>query len=216
MTLAMPLTCPYSGSGSQAGAVPMAGPGSLVPCCRAMRRRRLLPRPITAWTAAGLAADIRREQAALLPARGLIPEHAPVHREQRGLLLVVEPGIGTDHRLPRARAATAVLAGLASGMLQQAGLGEQAFRGHVERVGQQPQHPHRRLVQAALDLAQVRVGEAGQLGELTERQVGQLALAPDEAAQGLHLGVPWVYHRHLTSRRGPRANNTEHASARRP
>src|SRR6266568_8186934 len=82
MTLAMPLTCPYSGSGSQAGAVPMAGPGSLVPCCRAMRRRRLLPRPITAWTAAGLAADIRREQAALLPARGLIPEHAPVHREQ--------------------------------------------------------------------------------------------------------------------------------------
>src|SRR6266702_1278746 len=182
MTLAMPLTCPYSGSGSQAGAVPMAGPGSLVPCCRAMRRRRLLPRPITAWTAAGLAADIRREQAALL----------------------------------RARAATGVLAGLASGMFQQAGLGEQAFRGHVERVGQQPQHPHRRLVQAALDLAQVRVGEAGQLGELTERQVGQLALAPDEAAQGLHLGVPWVYHRHLTSRRGPRANNTEHASARRP
>jgi hypothetical protein len=82
------------------------------------------------------------------------------------------------------------------GMLQQAGLGEQGLRGHVERVGQQPQDAHRRLVQAALDLAQVRVREAGQLRKLAERQVRQLSLAMDEAAQGLHLGIPCVCHGH--------------------
>jgi methylenetetrahydrofolate dehydrogenase (NADP+) / methenyltetrahydrofolate cyclohydrolase len=52
--------------------------------------------------------------------------------------------------------------------VDQACLGKQGLRRQVERVGDLPEHAHRRLVQAALDLAQVRVRQAGQLRELTE------------------------------------------------
>src|SRR5271165_4114879 len=50
-------------------------------------------------------------------------------------------------------------------------------------------------MQASLDLAEVWVGQLGSLGELAERQVGQLALAPDEGAERFHLRVPGFVHR---------------------
>jgi hypothetical protein len=49
-------------------------------------------------------------------------------------------------------------------------------------------------VQAPLDLAEVRIGQAGQLGELAERQVGALALLADEGAERFPLRFPRVRH----------------------
>src|SRR6185312_2694754 len=56
------------------------------------------------------------------------------------------------------------------------------------------EHPYRGLVQAPLDLAEVRIGQAGQLGELAERQVGTLALLADEGAERFSLRFPRVRH----------------------
>jgi hypothetical protein len=56
----------------------------------------------------------RAQQSGRLP---LFPEHAPVDREQGRLLLVVEPGVGADHPLHRARALPRVAERLAGGLL---------------------------------------------------------------------------------------------------
>lgn len=49
-------------------------------------------------------------------------------------------------------------------------------------------------MQAALDLTEVGVGELGSLGKLPQRQVGELALVPDESAESLHLEIPGLVH----------------------
>jgi len=49
-------------------------------------------------------------------------------------------------------------------------------------------------VQPALELAEVGVGQAGQLGELPERQVGHLPLGVDEGAERLALRLPRIAH----------------------
>ena len=84
---------------------------------------------------------------------------------------------------------------LADGLLDGAGLGLLAD-GHagllVERVGRdlkgrgdRVEHPFGRLAQAALDLREVRIGDAGEGGELAHRQLAQLALAADDLAETL-------------------------------
>jgi len=56
-------------------------------------------------------------------------------------------------------------------------LRQQRFGGQVERLGDQLEDTDGGLVQAALDLAQVGVGDARQLRKLAKREVGELALA---------------------------------------
>ena len=60
----------------------------------------------------------------------------------------------------------------------------------VERLGRDLEGPGdlledlgRRLAQPPLDLAQVRVGDAGHLRQLAQRQVADPALLPDELAE---------------------------------
>ena len=79
--------------------------------------------------------------------------------------------------------------------MQQACLGQQCLGGDVQRIGDQPDDPDRRLMQAALDLAEIRVGQLRALGQLPQGEVGQLALVADEGAERLHLGVPGICHR---------------------
>ena len=64
-------------------------------------------------------------------------------------------------------------------------LGRQ-LQGGRDRV----EHLQRGLVQPALHLTEVGVGDTGHRGHLAQRQVGQLALGADELAQGVHLDGP--------------------------
>ena len=58
----------------------------------------------------------------------------------------------------------------------EAGVGEQVLGRDAKRLRQRGQHPKRRLVQTPLDLAQVGVGDACELGKLAQREPGELAL----------------------------------------
>src|SRR5579863_6081644 len=130
-----------------------------------------------------------------------LAEHAAVDGDQGRLLLRAEAFVRADRVLGRrglGDVVSLVGADLARRhLVDQAGLGHQRLRGQVERVGDLLEHAHRRLVQAALDLAEVRVREVGQLRELAQRQVGHPALGPDEGAERLPLGLPRVLHGHL-------------------
>jgi len=64
-----------------------------------------------------------------------------------------------------------------------AGLRVERIGRDLERPGQCLDHGLRRFAQAPLDLRQVRVRDAGKAGRLTQRQLLQLPLPTDEAAQ---------------------------------
>ncbi len=66
---------------------------------------------------------------------------------------------------------------------------EQGRQRHPERVGDRTEHPERRLVAAALELAQVRVGDPGRLGEVAQGPSRGDALGADEGTQGCQLRV---------------------------
>src|SRR6266516_2814814 len=91
------------------------------------------------------------------------PEHAVIDGDQCRLLLRGEPlvsldgGLGGDGGLR-----IGVISGL--GRVQQPRLDKQRLGGNVERVRDEPDDADRWLVQAALDLAQVGVGEPRLLG----------------------------------------------------
>src|SRR3954447_25772015 len=92
-----------------------------------------------------------------------------IDREKGALLLGCEPLVGSDRRLDvRRRGLRVVL---------HAGLGQQGMGRDAERLCERGEDAQRRLVQAALDLAQVGVGDSRELGKLAQRQTGQLALA---------------------------------------
>jgi hypothetical protein len=137
--------------------------------------------------------------AARLATRAIRAEHAAVDGDQRRLLLVAEALVGADRVLGLrdvlliGRRPVRVRAG-GGDRVDQAGLGEQRLGRDVERVGDRLEHAHRGLMQAPLDLAEVGIGQAGQLRELAERQVGPLALLPDEDAERLALRFPEVWH----------------------
>src|ERR1035437_3633480 len=57
------------------------------------------------------------------------------------------------------------------GAADQARMLEQRLRGDVQRVCDRPEHPDGWLVQPALHLAQGRIGDLGQRGQLSERQI---------------------------------------------
>ena len=130
-----------------------------------------------------------------------LAEHAAVDGDQGRLLLVAEAFVGADRVLGRRRFRGVAVRGFARGagghLVDEAGLGHQRLRGDVERVGDLLEHAHRGLVQAALDLAEVRVRQVGQLRELAQGQVGHPALGADEGAERLPLRLPWVLHGHL-------------------
>jgi methylenetetrahydrofolate dehydrogenase (NADP+)/methenyltetrahydrofolate cyclohydrolase len=100
-------------------------------------------------------------------AAGRLAEHASVDRDHGGLLVLGEAGVGPDRVLGgrSVRVGAGILGLVLAGYhgVDQAGLGEQGLGGHVEGVGDLLEDPHRGLVQAALDLAEVGVGQLGQV-----------------------------------------------------
>src|SRR5205814_8569920 len=110
----------------------------------------------------------------------------------------------------------------AAGLLvaEEAGLSEQGLGRDVQGPGDRLQDPDRRLVQAALDLAEVGVGDVGQVRQLAEGEIRQSPLTANEGPQPLQLippGIltwhsPWLRERawlrpHQTRwRRWPRAD----------
>src|ERR1022692_2080296 len=78
--------------------------------------------------------------------------------------------------------------------MQQPGLGQQRLGGDVQRRSSDLDDAHRWLVQATFDLAQVRVRQPGLLGQLAQREIGQLPPSADEFARRFHLGVPRFVH----------------------
>src|SRR6185437_10249388 len=128
----------------------------------------------------------------------LSSQHAPVYGDKRALLFSAEPILCLDRSLHCRGALSVSIARPV--VAEQSRLRQQCLRGDVERVRDQPDDPDRRLVQAALDLAQVGVGQPGPLGQLAQGEVRELALAADEGAQRLHLTVPRLRHDYLLLR----------------
>ena len=64
--------------------------------------------------------------------------------------------------------------GFRSGLVEETGLGEQRLGREVEGIGDRLQHPYRRLVNAAFDLAQVSVREVSQRGQFPQRELGEI------------------------------------------
>jgi anti-anti-sigma factor len=105
--------------------------------------------------------------------RADLAEHAAVDGDQGCLLFLAEALVGADRILGRRRRLRAwarfgdAACRVGRDLVDEAGLGHQRLRGNVERVGDLLEHAHRGLVQAALDLAEVRVRQVGQFRELT-------------------------------------------------
>jgi anti-sigma B factor antagonist len=102
-----------------------------------------------------------------------LAEHAAVDGDQGRLLFLAEALVGADRilgRPGRLRAGARFRdpdCRVGRDLVDEAGLGHQRLRGNVERVGDLLEYAHRGLVQAALDLAEVRVRQVGQFRQLT-------------------------------------------------
>ena len=116
------------------------------------------------------------------PCRAVRLHVAAVHREQRLLLVVAErrrrAGWRTRCRAARRRRR----------LVDDAGVREQRLGREVEGAADRLQHADRRLVEPPLELAQVRVRHVGEVGHLAQREVGELALRPDERSRARGAG----------------------------
>ena len=121
---------------------------------------------------------------------GVLAPEGLVDVDQHLLLPLAEALVGEDRR-DQLRVA---LAGL-----EDAGPDVELLGGDPQPLGDLLQDVRARLAQPALDLREVRVGNAGEPGELTQRDLGLLALLPDEFSDrgtgslGL-LFRPFCYH----------------------
>jgi hypothetical protein len=97
-----------------------------------------------------------------------------VDADERLLLLLGEMRIGED--LPGQ-------IGLAGAGLEDAGLDVERLGRDAQRLGDLLEDLRRRTAQAPLDLAQVRVGDPGQLRQPAQRQSRRGALFPDERTE---------------------------------
>src|SRR5512132_1479784 len=99
------------------------------------------------------------DQDALLPLRDRrIGEHSHLHRGGRMLSRIKDSGADIKR-----------------------------FCGDPKRFRQLLQHFCRRFAQATLDLTQIGIGNAGLLGELTQRQLRRLTLPRNELTEGAKL-----------------------------
>ena len=87
----------------------------------------------------------------------------------------------------------------ASRLLEHARAAQQRTQRHPQRLRDRAQDAERRLVEPALELAQVGVGDLGALGQLPQREARGLPLGPQQRAERLQPGLPGVlaHARHL-------------------
>jgi len=102
-------------------------------------------------------------------------EIAAVDRQEGDALVLGQPRVRANGPV----SGFGVLAGLI--LSQHPCVLKQRLGRDVERVSDRTQDVQRGLVQATLDLAEIRVGDLGQRRELAKREVRQLALSADEA-----------------------------------
>src|SRR4051794_25452538 len=79
---------------------------------------------------------------------------------------------------------------------EQPRLREQLLERDVERRRDRVEHRDRRLVQPALDLAEVGVGDLGALGKIAQRQARGDALGADQRAERVEPSLPGAVARH--------------------
>src|SRR6185437_14200022 len=107
-----------------------------------------------------------------------LPAERLVYLDQDLLLPLGELRVGQqrgpDTRVPRA-------------VLQDAGLHVECLGGDPQPLGDLLQDLRARLAQAALDLAQVRVGDPGLLGQLPQRDLRLLPLLLDVVPDAVHV-----------------------------
>src|SRR6266550_2630996 len=121
------------------------------------------------------------------------PTHEAAVDGEEGLLLAVGEGrVEADRCLGGRRLqGLAVLPGVLGSVrfraLEQAGLGEQRLRRDVERGRDRAQHANGGFVEAALDLAEVRVGHLGEFCHLPQGEIGEPPLGADEATECVHV-----------------------------
>ena len=100
--------------------------------------------------------------------RGPDVDHGSVDREQCALLRVVEQRVVADGRRGgRRRFLVRVDVG---------GVGQKVADGEIERLRQGLDDGDRRLVQSPFDLAEVGIGDLGEIGQLPQAQLGQMPL----------------------------------------
>src|SRR5579863_2851388 len=114
---------------------------------------------------------------------------APVNPDQRVLLFSRQARIKADGVLDPATV------GVPGFGVKQAGLCEHRLGGDVQRLRDVLEDLSRGLVQPALELTQIRVGDFRNLSQLAQRQVRELALRLDEFAQAfpVFVGVAHAY-----------------------
>jgi hypothetical protein len=103
-----------------------------------------------------------------LPVRRL-PDEGLVDLQHDLALAGRERGIGGD----RGRDRVVLFGGEAGLLVERVGA-------RLQRAGDRVDDPLGRISEPTLDLGQVRVGDSGQLGELTHREPAQLALPADD------------------------------------
>src|SRR4051812_8536669 len=103
-----------------------------------------------------------------------------VHLDQRLFLALGDRGVGQDpgHEI-----------GVALAGFEDPGPYVERFGRDAQRPGDRLEDLRARLPQAPLDLAEVRIGYAGQLRQLAQREAGHAALVANESAQLGQRGV---------------------------
>jgi hypothetical protein len=114
---------------------------------------------------------------------------APQHRQERFALGGGQGRIVADRLLRHARGPAPARRAV---LVQEARLREERLHGDAERFGDLCDDPHRRLVQPALELAEIGVGDVAHGGKLAKRELSELALSVDQLAEGLDLAAPGI------------------------
>ena len=117
------------------------------------------------------------------------PPSSPAPRFGRGLCLGPEGPVDADEGIPLIRGECGIPPDLrdhvhgVGAVLEDAGADVEALGGDGQRAGDLLEDLGGRPPQSPLDLAQVGIGDLGELGELAHREVGNTALLADEAAE---------------------------------
>ncbi len=115
-----------------------------------------------------------------------------IHPQQHLLLLRGQPTVAEEH----------VLEIVTLALLENPGAHVERLRRQTECLGDLLEDLSRRLAQTPFDLAQVRVGDAGDLRELAQRHADFLSLLTDERAQFTEAGVH-LHHLPIPRAAGP-------------
>jgi len=112
-------------------------------------------------------------------------DEASVHAQQRGPLRLGELRVAEDRGFRLAQAGWAIVRLVP----QDARAGERRSQRHAQGGRDGSQHSERRLVHSTLQLAEISVGDFGELSELAQRQLGGQTLRAQQRTERRELGL---------------------------